>query len=262
MTGIRQYPFITWVLPTVLSVTAGAVDVIGFLGLGGLFTAHITGNIVVLAAHYVTGAFSQVGPLLSVPVFIAVLVVVTLIFESARNVRSSRRGLLLIQGALLAFFIGAVAIFGPFNDPNSAVAVFAAMLGVAAMATQNALVRLALPGCPATAVLTTNTTQLAITLTKLVTARESVEIASLRHRAGVLFSRVVGFVAGSAMGAFLEVRFHLFALVLPLALAAIAIPLGDLWIDDSLPNDRQTHSTRLEPAHSTLCEEKGQSDHH
>jgi uncharacterized membrane protein YoaK (UPF0700 family) len=50
--------FINWLLPAVLSTTAGAVDVIGFLALGGLFTAHITGNLVVLAAHYVTGGFN------------------------------------------------------------------------------------------------------------------------------------------------------------------------------------------------------------
>ena len=50
-----------WLLPFVLSATAGAVDVIGFLALGGLFTAHITGNVVVLAAHYVTGGFTVVG---------------------------------------------------------------------------------------------------------------------------------------------------------------------------------------------------------
>ena len=66
-----------WLLPVVLSTTAGAVDVIGFLGLGGLFTAHITGNVVILAAHYFVGGFSEVGPLLSVPVFVAVLGVVT-----------------------------------------------------------------------------------------------------------------------------------------------------------------------------------------
>src|SRR5215468_4374582 len=70
-----------WLLLCVLSATAGAVDVVGFLSLGGLFTAHITGNIVVLAAHYLTGKFSAVGPLLAVPVFIVVLATVTLVSD-------------------------------------------------------------------------------------------------------------------------------------------------------------------------------------
>ena len=33
-------------LPSVLSMIAGSADVIGFLGLGGLFTAHITGSLI------------------------------------------------------------------------------------------------------------------------------------------------------------------------------------------------------------------------
>ena len=53
-----------WLLPALLSTTAGAVDVIGFLALGGLFTAHITGNLVILAAHYVTGRFGEIRPIL------------------------------------------------------------------------------------------------------------------------------------------------------------------------------------------------------
>ena len=43
-------------LPFVLSVIAGATDIIGVLGLNGLFTAHITGNLVLLAARTVAGA--------------------------------------------------------------------------------------------------------------------------------------------------------------------------------------------------------------
>jgi hypothetical protein len=49
------------------------MDVIGFLGLGGLFTAHITGNLVIVAAHVVTGEAAQWAAILSVPVFMLVL---------------------------------------------------------------------------------------------------------------------------------------------------------------------------------------------
>src|SRR5437660_8407216 len=87
-----------WLLPAALSTTAGAVDVIGFLALGGLFTAHITGNVVIVAAHYVTGGFSEVGPLLSVPVFVAVLGVVTLAAGAVQKAGySPRRALLVLQ---------------------------------------------------------------------------------------------------------------------------------------------------------------------
>src|SRR5438445_10304403 len=93
----------SYLLPVVLSTTAGAVDVIGFLALGGLFTAHITGNLVIVAAHYVTGGFSQVGPLLAVPVFIAVLGVVTLAGGAIERAGySPRRALLALQAAPLA----------------------------------------------------------------------------------------------------------------------------------------------------------------
>jgi Protein of unknown function (DUF1275) len=54
-------------LPFVLSVIAGNVDIIGFLGLGGLFTAHVTGNLVVLAAKVVAGDQASLAHLIAVP---------------------------------------------------------------------------------------------------------------------------------------------------------------------------------------------------
>src|SRR5260370_5249001 len=138
-----------WLLPIVLSTTAGAVDVIGFLALGGLFTAHITGNLVVLAAHYVTGGFSQIGPLLSVPVFVMVLGIVVVLFANEATCRA-RRKLLILHATLLVWFLTLGAGLGPFTDPDSGIAVSVGMIGVAGMATQNALVRLDLPAFPAT----------------------------------------------------------------------------------------------------------------
>jgi uncharacterized membrane protein YoaK (UPF0700 family) len=142
------------VLPAVLSTTAGATDVIGFLALGGLFTAHISGNLCIVAAHQITGGFSQVGPLLSVPVFIAVLGVVTLALgrvEKASGV--SRRALLVLHAAPLAACLGLGVAFGPFDDADRPMAVLVGMLAVAAMATQNALGKLALKDAPSTALL-------------------------------------------------------------------------------------------------------------
>ena len=48
-------PLGTKLLIFVLSVIAGSVDVIGFLGLGSLFIAHVTGNLVILAARAAAG---------------------------------------------------------------------------------------------------------------------------------------------------------------------------------------------------------------
>jgi uncharacterized membrane protein YoaK (UPF0700 family) len=108
-----------WLLPAVLSTTAGAVDVIGFLALGGLFTAHITGNVVIVAAHYVTGGFSEAGPLLAVPVFVAVLGLVTLASVQAEKAGyRPHRALLVLQAALLAGCLGLGVGFGPFGSDD------------------------------------------------------------------------------------------------------------------------------------------------
>jgi uncharacterized membrane protein YoaK (UPF0700 family) len=223
-----------WLLPSVLSITAGSVDVIGFLSLGGLFTAHITGNLVILAVHYVTGRFGELGPLLSVPVFVAVLGLVALTFGASERPRASRRALLVLHAFLLAAFLGIGVWLGPFNNADSGPAVCVGMLGVSAMATQNALVRLVLPGSPTTAVMTTNTTQLTIDLATLIRKRAGPEErAKVRKGASATFPPVLGFIIGCASGALLYTRLGFSALALPLILAILAIPLGEFWSDAS-----------------------------
>jgi uncharacterized membrane protein YoaK (UPF0700 family) len=227
-----------WLLPALLSATAGAVDVIGFLALG-VFMAHITGNLVILAAHYVTGRFGEIGPILSVPIFMVVLAVVTLIFV-AMPTRIARRVLLILQAALLAVFLSFGVWFGPFPNPDSGMAVFVGMLGVAAMAIQNGLVRLALPGAPSTAVMTTNTAQFAVDAATLIRGRDQqADLSQIRHRAQLTLASVLGFVVGLVLGAILEVHFGLWSLTFPLVLAALSISLGEFWTS---PTERVLHS--------------------
>ncbi|MFP3571083.1 DUF1275 family protein, partial [Paraburkholderia sp. SIMBA_030] len=56
-------------LPFLLSFTGGYVDTAGFLALGGLFTAHVTGNFVTLGAALISGTSGIIAKLLALPVF-------------------------------------------------------------------------------------------------------------------------------------------------------------------------------------------------
>jgi len=96
---------------------------------------------------------------------------VTLAFARVEKASDgSRRALLVLHAALLAACLGLGAGFGPFADADRPMAVLVGMLAVAAMATQNALVKLALKHAPSTAVMSTNITQLTSDLATLARA--------------------------------------------------------------------------------------------
>jgi hypothetical protein len=64
----------------------------------------------------VTGGFGQIGPLLSVPVFVTVLGIITMLFPS-KGSPGTRRALLILHAVLLAGFLGLGAGCGPFPNP-------------------------------------------------------------------------------------------------------------------------------------------------
>jgi uncharacterized membrane protein YoaK (UPF0700 family) len=214
-------------LPFVLSVIAGSTDIIGFLGLNGLFTAHITGNIVVLAAHMVAGDPTIFSYILSVPVFMVVLLLTRLlaaVFE--RSGISTLQSLLLLQLLLLVGFLALGVTAGPWKDANAVLAIVAGMFGVAAMAVQNALVQISLKNSPTTAVMTTNVTHFMLDLGEVLAGRDQAEIAKARHRAMHTLPVILGFVIGCALGAACEAAAGLWSLILPTVLALFAFGAG------------------------------------
>jgi uncharacterized membrane protein YoaK (UPF0700 family) len=219
--------YATKCLPFVLSVIAGSVDVIGFLGLNALFTSHITGNLVVLAASIVTNGQASVASLMAVPVFMVALVLTRLLvagFERAGI--ASLLPLLLLQFLLLsASFIVCVAA-GPHVDPDTATMIFAGMLGVSAMAVQNALVRVSLTGVPSTTVMTTNVTTFAMDVGEMLFGRNASSTAKSRKRASYTWPVIAGFLLGCALGAPGEAIIGLRFLVVPAGLALLALCLG------------------------------------
>jgi uncharacterized membrane protein YoaK (UPF0700 family) len=214
-------------LPTVLSLAAGSVDVIGFLGLGGLFTAHITGNLVILAAHIASGGSAALAPMLSVPVFIAVLAAARLLASGLEAFGiASLKPFLALQLLLLAGFFVLCADTAASLAPDSARAIVAGMLGVSAMAVQNALVQISLRGAPATAVMTSNITRFVMDLGTVLLGHDRDEIAGARHRARHAWPAILGFAAGCALGAIAQAAIGLRALILPLGFALLALLQG------------------------------------
>jgi len=217
----------TKLLPTVLSLTAGSVDAIGFLGLGGLFTAHITGNLVILAAHIVGGGEAQIAPMLSVPVFIVMVGLTRVMVGGLESIGlASLRPLLLLQFLLLAGFLALCVAAGPGIDPNTTNAILAGMLGVSAMAVQNALVQISLKGAPTTAVMTSNVTHFAIDVGEVLLGGNSANVAKARNQAARTLPVIVGFAVGCGIGAACEAAFRLWSLALPAGLAFLAFAMG------------------------------------
>ena len=213
-------------LPSVLSVIAGSIDVISFLGLGGLFTAHITGNLILIAAHIVTGSAVSLARLLSVPVFILVLGLTRLLavgLEAAGL--APLQPLLLLQLLLLAGTLALGVAAGSPAAPDATNTVLAGMLGVSAMAVQNALVQISLKWAPSTAVMTTNITRFMIDVGEVLFGSDPAEVTGARSRAQCTWPAIVGFTAGASLGAACFAAAGMWSLVLPTGLALLALAL-------------------------------------
>jgi len=214
-------------LPFVLSVIAGCSDVISFVGLGGLFTAHITGNLVILAAHVLSGEPARVALILSVPVFIVALALTRLLVGGLESIGlASLRPLLLLQFLLLAGFFVVCVATGSRADPDAANMIFAGMLGVSAMAVQNAMVQVSLTGAPSTAVMTTNITRFTMDVGEILLGNDPDEAAKSRRRAKHTWPAIIGFTIGCGLGAMCESVVGLWSLALPTGLALVAIAMS------------------------------------
>jgi uncharacterized membrane protein YoaK (UPF0700 family) len=187
-------------LPFALSVVAGLTDVTTFVLLHGVFSAHITGNLVVLAADVSTGRPVDLASVLAIPCFIAVAAVVT-----ALTARSSRPAawwtapLLVTQAVFLAAAAAVGIGFRVSSAPGNALAVVTGLLAVAAMAVQNALLHVAVTGAPTTAVMTGNVVEATVAGVRLLAGGAATDADQAAWRR--TWPLLVGFLAGCLVGA-------------------------------------------------------------
>lgn len=207
----------------VLSAISGVVDVISFLTLK-IFAAHITGNLVLIAAALAGGNNPKSDQILAIPVFMAATVAAWVIAKISRL-----QGLHLARPLLAVQFVLLVAVFvigiryRPSVNPRGPMFTAAAMTAVAAIAFQFAFLRVVMPKAPPTSVMTGHLSAFTLALLDRFAGEALSEGAAQRLRNH--FFLLFGFFGGCAAGAGVVVAVGDWGWLLAVALAAIAVVL-------------------------------------
>jgi uncharacterized membrane protein YoaK (UPF0700 family) len=209
---------------TVLALIAGYVDTVGFIALFGLFTAHVTGNFVLIGAEVSGVGQGVLLKLLAFPSFIAGIAISSVLFKFLERNHSAdaASALYLLQAVLLAAFLVTGWLAAPITDTSAAIVLVCGVLGTMAMGVQNARGRLLqTTGLPNT-VMTGNVTQVVLDVIELIhRGTHGGHAQQVSERLRWTFAAMGGFAAGAIIGALLYVRFSFIALALPVAVLLI-----------------------------------------
>jgi uncharacterized membrane protein YoaK (UPF0700 family) len=203
-------------------------DVMGWLKLGGLFTAHITGNLVVMAADAVRSVQPNPASVLAVPVFV---IGVAAASRLCRPDGWGERSLLFVQATLLACVLGLAIVTHPSEAPHGIWANAVGMLAVMAMAVQNAMLHLTHRSAPTAAVMTGNIVVATLSLLDLLAHEGNPVRARAQWRS--TWPTLTGFIVGCLLGALATAFLGDAAWLVPTAVAFGILGLANRRLDQS-----------------------------
>lgn len=208
-----------------LSFISGFVDTAGFIALFGLFTAHVTGNLVLTGAALGNGgeAGNIAGKLLMLPVF-----AISVAFTSwlLKYKKSSVQQLMFAEALFILVFslAGMFFLHSGMVNIDSAVPVTASF-AVMGMAIQNTYMRKLLSSYTPNTVMTGNFTQFSIDLFNIADYflsakqnRNATELAAFKTSLKKVSNVLTGFLTGCLLGALLVKHFGLICCLVPLLL--------------------------------------------
>lgn len=213
---------------TILAAVAGFVDTLSFVALFGLFTAHVTGNFVLIGAGLAGFGQGVILKLSVFPAFVCGVIASSLIARSmaARPAWQGTCVLHTVQAVLLLGFCVAGVWATPVTQPDSVAALLAGIVGTFAMGVQNAHPRvIARAGGVPNTVMTGNVTQAILDAVDMLSPGTADSVrATARARFAKMLPAIVAFALGAAGGA-LGFRYVGFlALLVPVgALATLAL---------------------------------------
>ncbi|MFL9931065.1 YoaK family protein [Paraburkholderia sp. RL18-103-BIB-C] len=212
---------------TWLAAIAGYVDTLGFVALFGLFTAHVTGNFIMIGSELAGAGHGLLIKWLAFPAFVAGIVCARVLDNQLldRAARERACALYLLQTVLLVGFMVAGILAAPITDADAPTAIVCGLLGAAAMGVQNAHGRLTARSVVANTVMTGNVTQAVIDVFDLLfSSGDQKTRDTARARLLRTLPAVAGFATGAGAGAAGYLLASFWALLVPLvALCMLAV---------------------------------------
>jgi uncharacterized membrane protein YoaK (UPF0700 family) len=204
-----------------LGFLAGYVDTLGFLALFGLFTAHVTGNFILIGAALADPSRSSILlKFLAFPAFIAgVAAARILVVVAEKRQAAALRPALLLELLLLLGFMGFGLAATPPGAEAGPLAMTAGLLGAAGMGAHSAISKLLLGHLAPTSMMTGNVTQIVIDTVDLLRGADD---PGLRLRFAKFVGPLTAFAIGCVAAAFAYRWFGFAALALP-ALILVAL---------------------------------------
>ena len=205
---------------------AGYVDTLGFIALFGLFTAHVTGNFVLIGVALADMSRASILlKFLAFPAFVAGVAAARLLIASCeRRGRPTVKPVLLLQVALLTGFMAFGWLAAPIGADVTPYAMTAGLLGTAAMGAHSAASRLLLTHLAPTSMMTGNVTQLVI---DFVDVLRGAHTGATLERCGKFFWPVLAFGIGATAAAFAYLAIGFTALLVPIAILCIEMALPE-----------------------------------
>ncbi|RYG43000.1 DUF1275 domain-containing protein, partial [bacterium] len=173
--------------PLLMALVSGLVDTLGFVALFGLFTAHVTGNLVLAGAELVVGRDDVFGKLLAIPVFVAAVAVTAVWIRRSKRPEALLPVLMVVEALWLGAAMVAGMVLAPLHGADAPPTLLVGMLMVIAMGIRNAATKLILGFIAPTTVMTGNVVQLTIDFAALPDP-------AARTRIGRFLPTVLGFV--------------------------------------------------------------------
>ena len=223
-----------------LGFMAGYVDAFGFLALFGLFTAHVTGNFIMIGAALADPTSSSILlKWLAFPAFIAGVAVARLLVVAMETRQApALRPALLLELALLAGFMVFGLVATPIGGSSDPLAMTAGLLGAAGMGAHSAISRLLLGHLAPTSMMTGNVTQIVIDSVDLLRGAAD---PGLRTRFSKFLWPLVSFAIGCIAAAFAVRWFGFAALALPLLILIALLALEGRMATQRKREQAQVH---------------------